>query len=33
VPDELNDPFATAELRGRVLDAWAASPARFREAK
>jgi len=31
VPDELNDPFATAALRRRVLDAWAASPARFRE--
>jgi len=31
VPDELNDPFSTAALRGRVLDAWAASPARFRE--
>jgi hypothetical protein len=31
VPDELDDPFGTAELRGRVLDAWAASPARFRE--
>ncbi len=31
MPDELNDPFATAALRGRVLDAWAASPARFRE--
>ena len=29
--DELNDPFATAALRERVLDAWAASPARFRE--
>ena len=29
--DEPNDPFATAALRGRVLDAWAASPARFRE--
>ena len=29
--DALNDPFATAALRGRVLDAWAASPARFRE--
>ncbi|HEX4398631.1 MAG TPA: hypothetical protein VH136_13420 [Trebonia sp.] len=29
--DEPGDPFATAELRGRVLDAWAASPARFRE--
>jgi hypothetical protein len=26
-----NDPFATAALRSRVLDAWAASPARFRE--
>ena len=26
-----SDPFATAALRGRVLDAWAASPARFRE--
>ncbi|HVT68984.1 MAG TPA: hypothetical protein VHF26_14635, partial [Trebonia sp.] len=25
------DPFATAGLRARVLDAWAASPARFRE--
>ena len=25
------DPFGTAELRRRVLDAWAASPARFRE--
>jgi hypothetical protein len=31
VPDDPNDPFATAALRGRVLDAWAASPARFRE--
>ena len=29
--DGLHDPFATAALRGRVLDAWAASPARFRE--
>jgi hypothetical protein len=28
VPD---DPFNTAGLRARVLDAWAASPARFRE--
>jgi hypothetical protein len=28
VPD---DPFRTAALRARVLDAWAASPARFRE--
>ena len=27
----LDDPFATATLRERVLDAWAASPARFRE--
>src|SRR5205823_3004096 len=25
------DPFGTAEIRRRVLDAWAASPARFRE--
>src|SRR4051812_16128125 len=25
------DPFATAAIRRRVLDAWAASPARFRE--
>jgi hypothetical protein len=31
VLDEPGDPFGTAELRGRVLDAWAASPARFRE--
>jgi hypothetical protein len=31
VSDGLHDPFATAALRGRVLDAWAASPARFRE--
>jgi hypothetical protein len=31
VSDGLNDPFATAALRARVLDAWAASPARFRE--
>jgi hypothetical protein len=30
VSDE-SDPFATAAQRGRVLDAWAASPARFRE--
>ncbi len=29
--DALHDPFATAALRGQVLDAWAASPARFRE--
>ena len=29
--DELADPFGTAALRGRVLDAWTASPARFRE--
>jgi hypothetical protein len=27
----LNDPYSTGALRGRVLDAWAASPARFRE--
>nr|WP_227870377.1 molecular chaperone Hsp90 [Streptomyces otsuchiensis] len=26
-----DDPFGTAGLRGAVLDAWAASPARFRE--
>jgi hypothetical protein len=31
VSDGLHDPFATAALRTRVLDAWAASPARFRE--
>jgi len=31
VLDGLTDPFQTAELRGRVLDAWAASPSRFRE--
>jgi len=31
VLEEPGDPFGTAELRGRVLDAWAASPARFRE--
>ncbi|HEX4657681.1 MAG TPA: hypothetical protein VH307_09860 [Streptosporangiaceae bacterium] len=29
--DSQPDPFGTAELRRRVLDAWAASPARFRE--
>ena len=29
--DGLHDPFAADGLRGRVLDAWAASPARFRE--
>ena len=29
--DRQPDPFGTAELRRRVLDAWAASPARFRE--
>jgi hypothetical protein len=28
---ETGDPYGTAELRRRVLDAWAASPARFRE--
>ncbi len=27
----LSDPFGTEELRRRVLDGWAASPARFRE--
>jgi hypothetical protein len=31
VPVTQTDPFGTAELRARVLDAWAASPARFRE--
>src|SRR5260370_35565074 len=31
VQDSLSDPFGTAELRRLVLDAWAASPARFRE--
>jgi hypothetical protein len=31
VQDSLADPFGTAELRRLVLDAWAASPARFRE--
>lgn len=30
-PPALPDPFATAALRRAVLDAWAASPARFRE--
>jgi hypothetical protein len=30
-PAELADPFDTAGLRARVLDAWTASPARFRE--
>ena len=29
--DGADDPFKTAELRGRVLDGWAASAARFRE--
>ncbi len=29
--DQLDDPFGTAAIRRRVLDAWAASPARFRE--
>ena len=29
--DGLDDPFGTAGLRARVLDAWAASPSRFRE--
>ena len=27
----MTDAFATAAIRKRVLDAWAASPARFRE--
>jgi hypothetical protein len=31
VQDSRADPFGTAELRRLVLDAWAASPARFRE--
>ncbi len=31
MPHPPNDPFSTAALRDRVLDAWAASPARFRE--
>jgi hypothetical protein len=31
VHDSRPDPFGTAELRRLVLDAWAASPARFRE--
>jgi hypothetical protein len=31
VSGEVGDPFSTAELRARVLDAWAASPSRFRE--
>jgi hypothetical protein len=31
VSDGLADPFGTAGLRARVLDAWAASPSRFRE--
>jgi hypothetical protein len=31
VQDSLADPFGTAELRRLVLDAWTASPARFRE--
>ncbi|MQS39822.1 sacsin N-terminal ATP-binding-like domain-containing protein [Streptomyces katsurahamanus] len=30
-PPEASDPFGTARLRRGVLDAWAASPARFRE--
>ncbi|HMA48036.1 MAG TPA: molecular chaperone Hsp90, partial [Frankiaceae bacterium] len=30
-PTAPRDPFGTAVLRGHVLDAWAASPARFRE--
>ncbi len=31
MPGEVTDPYATAALRARVLDAWAASPSRFRE--
>jgi len=31
VQDSQPDPFGTAELRRRVLHAWTASPARFRE--
>jgi hypothetical protein len=31
VQDSHSDPFGTAELRRRVLDGWAAAPARFRE--
>jgi hypothetical protein len=31
VPGGVSDPFQTAALRARVLDAWAASPSRFRE--
>jgi hypothetical protein len=31
VTDRVADPFDTAAVRGRVLDAWAASPGRFRE--
>jgi hypothetical protein len=31
VTDALADPFDTGGLRARVLDAWAASPSRFRE--
>jgi len=31
VQASLSDPFGTEELRRRVLDGWAASPARFRE--
>jgi hypothetical protein len=31
VADGATDPYRTFELRARVLDAWAASPARFRE--
>lgn len=29
--DRVSDPFGTAEIRDRVVAAWAASPARFRE--
>src|SRR3954449_10984846 len=31
VDEPASDPFGTALIRHRVLDAWAASPARFRE--
>ncbi|MDA2805868.1 sacsin N-terminal ATP-binding-like domain-containing protein [Nocardiopsis suaedae] len=31
MPARQTDPFGTAELRRRVLDGWAAAPARFRE--
>src|SRR3954449_699884 len=31
VDEPASDPFGTALIRRRVLDAWASSPARFRE--